>query len=306
MKNQTKGSILLLITTLIWGCTFVAQDLAMEVIGPCAFQTVRSVIGSLVLVPVIWILDSMKKKNGTYRAPDKTEKKALIIGGILCGLWLCVASCLQTKGIELGTTAGKAGFITTMYIIFVPLFRLFTGKRIAPHVWLCVVLACVGLFLLCMDGSMGFATGDLIVLVCAVAFALQILAVDYFVPRVDCIKLSALQFLFSGIFSAIFMFIFEGAGEITKIPLAIGPILFAGVLSCGIAYTLQIVGQKYTDPTIASLIMSFEAFFATVSGAILLPDGMMTVREFIGCGVMLVAVLLSQMNFPRSKKAGPQ
>ena len=302
MKNQTKGCILLLITTLIWGCTFVAQDLAMEIMGPCAFQAARSIIGSAVLIPVILLVDGLAKKKGTYRTPDKKEWITLLIGGIVCGFLLCVASCLQTKGIELGTTAGKAGFITTMYIIFVPLIRLFTGKRIAPHVWLCVVLACVGLFLLCIDGNAGFAVGDIIVLICAAAFALQILAVDHFVPHVDCIKLSALQFFFSGIFSLIFMVMFEGAAEITKAPLAIGPILFAGVMSCGIAYTLQIVGQKYTEPTIASLIMSFEAFFATVSGALLLPDGMMSAREFVGCGIMLVAVILSQFNFGNKKK----
>ena len=311
MKSNTKGVLILLLTTVLWGFTFVAQDLAMEIIKPYTFQAVRSLIGSLVLVPFILILDGIQKKKGTYVKPTKQDNKTLLLGGLVCGFFLCVASCLQQVGIAVGTSGGKAGFITAMYIIFVPIFGLFLGKKVQPHVWLCVALAAVGLYLLCIKGGdLRFEMGDLLVLGCAVAFGFQILAVDHFAPRViDCLKLSALEFLVSGLLTVIPMLIFEGVGELTLVPAAIGPILFAGILSCGVAYTLQTIGQKYTEPAIASLIMSFEAVFATIGGTFValfhwfgVNAEIMSGREFIGCGVMLVAILLSQVNFPTKKK----
>lgn len=311
MKSNTKGVLILLLTTVLWGFTFVAQDLAMEIIKPYTFQAVRSLIGSLVLVPFILILDGIQKKKGTYVKPTKQDNKTLLLGGLVCGFFLCVASCLQQVGIAVGTSGGKAGFITAMYIIFVPIFGLFLGKKVQPHVWLCVALAAVGLYLLCIKGGdLRFEMGDLLVLGCAVAFGFQILAVDHFAPRViDCLKLSALEFLVSGLLTVIPMLIFEGVGELTLVPAAIGPILFAGVLSCGVAYTLQTIGQKYTEPAIASLIMSFEAVFAAIGGTFValfnwfgVDAEIMSGREFIGCGVMLVAILLSQVNFPQKKK----
>lgn len=311
MKSNTKGVLILLLTTVLWGFTFVAQDLAMEIIKPYTFQAVRSLIGSLVLVPFILILDGIQKKKGTYVKPTKQDNKTLLLGGLVCGFFLCVASCLQQVGIAVGTSGGKAGFITAMYIIFVPIFGLFLGKKVQPHVWLCVALAAVGLYLLCIKGGdLRFEMGDLLVLGCAVAFGFQILAVDHFAPRViDCLKLSALEFLVSGLLTVIPMLIFEGVGELTLVPAAIGPILFAGVLSCGVAYTLQTIGQKYTEPAIASLIMSFEAVFAAIGGTFValfnwfgVDAAIMSGREFIGCGVMLVAILLSQVNFPQKKK----
>lgn len=298
MKSQTKGSLLLLLTTIIWGTTFVAQDTAMAFIGPYAFQFSRSIVGCVVLLPVIFLFDRQKKKAPDYAAPTKADQKTLILGGVICGFFLCVASCFQQVGIAMGTSGGKAGFITAMYILFVPLLGLFLGKRVAPMLWLCVALACVGLYLLCLDGETGgFVASDLIVLACGVVFSFQILAVDHFAARVDCLKLAALQFLFSGLFSSVPMLIFEGSGELLNVPLALWQILFAGVLSCGVAYTLQMVGQKYTEPAIASLIMSLEAVFATISGVFFLPDGVLSLREFAGCGVMLVAIILSQINF---------
>ena len=298
MKNtNTKGSLILLLTTLIWGTTFVAQDTAMAFIGPYAFQFTRSIIGSLVLVPVILLADAHKKKLPTYQSPTKKDRLTLLLGGMVCGFFLCIASCFQQVGIAMGTSGGKAGFITAMYIFFVPILGLFLRKNVPLRIWLCIALAGVGLYLLCLDGeSGGFVPSDLVVLGCGLVFALQILAVDHFAARVDCLKLSSLQFLFSGLFSAIPMLIFEGASELVNVPLALWQILFAGVLSCGVAYTLQTIGQKYTEPAIASLIMSFEAFFATIAGVFFLPDGMLSIREFIGCGVMLVAILLSQIN----------
>lgn len=310
MNNNTKGSLILLLTTILWGTTFVAQDLAMEVIKPYTFQAVRSLIGSAVLLPVILIMDGIKKKNGTYIPPSREERKTLLTGGVVCGFFLCIASCLQQVGIAFGTSGGKAGFITAMYIIFVPLFGLFIGKKIQPHIWLCVLLACIGLYLLCVkSGELHLELGDLLVLGCAVAFGFQILSVDHFAPRVDCLKLSALEFLISGLLSSIPMFLFEGTSQLPLVPVAIGPILFAGVLSCGVAYTLQTIGQKYTEPAIASLIMSFEAVFAAVAGTLVaifdlfgVESSIMSPREFVGCGIMLVAILLSQISLPKKKK----
>ncbi|MBR4873766.1 MAG: DMT family transporter [Clostridia bacterium] len=303
MKNtNTKGSLILLLTTLIWGTTFVAQDTAMAFIGPYAFQFSRSIIGSLVLVPVILLANAHQKKLPTYQPPTKKDRLTLLLGGAVCGFFLCIASCFQQVGIAMGTSGGKAGFITAMYIFFVPILGLFLRKKVPLRIWLCIALAGVGLYLLCLDGeSGGFVPSDLVVLGCGIVFALQILAVDHFAARVDCLKLSSLQFLFSGLFSAIPMLIFEGAGELVNVPLALWQILFAGVLSCGVAYTLQTIGQKYTEPAIASLIMSFEAFFATIAGVFFLPDGMLSAREFIGCGVMLVAIILSQINFTKKQ-----
>ena len=301
MKNQTKGSLLLLLTTVIWGTTFVAQDTAMAFIGPYAFQFARSIVGSLVLVPVILLTDTHKKKTSELSPPKNT--KTLILGGAVCGFFLCVASCLQQVGIAMGTSGGKAGFITAMYILFVPILGLFFGQKVSPILWACILIAGVGLYLLCMDGEAGgFVLSDLLVLGCGVVFSFQILAVDIFVTKVDCLKLASLQFLFSGLFSFIPMVIFEGAGELMNVPAALWQILFAGVLSCGVAYTLQMIGQKYTEPAaIASLIMSLEALFATIAGVFFLPDGVLSLREFAGCGVMLVAIILSQIDFKRIK-----
>ena len=301
MKRQIKGNILLFLTTLIWGCTFVAQDMAMEFIGPFEYQTVRSIIGALVLLPVIFILDAKKKHDGTYAPMTKQGLKQLLTGGIICGFCLCIASCFQQMGIAYGTTPGKAGFITAMYIIFVPIIGLFFKKKVAPHFWICVALATGGLYLLCITGEdMSISFSDFLTLMCAIAFSFQILAIDHFAPRVDCLKLSCLQFFMSGVFSSIPMFLFEGL-SFTRIHAALGPILFAGVLSCGVAYTLQTIGQKYTEPAIGSLIMSFESFFAALAEAVIflrLP----ATREIFGCFLMLVAILFSQMNFKRKRK----
>ena len=301
MKSQIKGNIFLFLTTLIWGCTFVAQDVAMEFIGPFEYQAVRSMIGAIVLLPVIFILDFKKKREGSYQPMTVETKKELIYGGMICGFCLCVASCFQQVGIAYGTSAGKAGFITAMYIIFVPIIGLFMKKKVSPHFWLCVALAVSGLYLLCITGAdKGITLGDFLTLMCAVAFAFQILAIDRFAPRVACLKLSCIQFFVSGVFSSIPMFIFEGFNP-DKIMAALGPILFAGVLSCGVAYTLQTVGQKYTEPTVGSLIMSFESFFAAVAEAIILWR-LPATREIFGCILMLGAILLSQVQFPSRKK----
>ena len=299
--KDLKGNLFLLIATIIWGCTFVAQDIAAEIIGAFEFQAVRTIIGAAVLIPVIWVMDKMKKKSGTYTRPSKTDNKNLLLGGFVCGLCHCVAACLQQFGMTMGTDPGKAGFITAMYIIFVPIIGLLLKKKIQPHIYACIVFAIAGLYLLCV-GTESFcvALSDIVTLLCAVAFAFHILSVDYFVEKSDCVKLSFVQFAVSGVLSAIMTFIFEGGFHPDLIVKVIGPILFAGVLSCGVAYTFQVIGQKFSSSsTVASLIMSFESVVATIAGAIIL-NQMMSGRELIGCALMFAAIIFSQL--PSKKK----
>lgn len=297
--KDLKGNIFLLIATLIWGCTFVAQDIAAKVISPFEFQAVRTLIGAVVLVPIILVMDGAKKKSGTLRQPTKKEKRDLLTGGLVCGFCHCIAACLQQWGMALGTPPGKSGFITAMYIIFVPVIGLLLKKKIQPHIYGCIVFAVAGLYLLCV-GTETFtvALSDTVTLACAVAFAFHILSVDHFVDKADCVKLSCLQFVFSGLLAAVFTFIFEGGFHPDLIWKVIGPILFAGVLSCGVAYTFQVIGQKFSSSsTVASLIMSFESVVATVAGAIVLKQ-MMSGRELIGCALMFVAIIFSQIDLP--------
>lgn len=296
--KDLKGSLFLLIATIIWGCTFVAQDIAAEVISPFEFQAVRTLIGAVVLVPVILVMDGLKKKKGEYTAPTKAEKKFLYVGGAVCGFFHCIAACLQQWGLSLGTDPGKSGFITAMYIIFVPVIGLLLKKKIQPHIYGCIVFAVAGLYLLCV-GSEGFsvALSDAVTLLCAVAFAFHILSVDRFADKTDCVKLSCVQFVVSGLIACVFTLAFEGGFHPELIAQVIGPILFAGVLSCGIAYTFQVIGQKFSSSsTVASLIMSFESVVATIAGAVVL-NQMMSGRELVGCALMFVAIILSQIDF---------
>ena len=245
----------------------------------------------------------MKKKNGTYKAPTKRDKRVLLAGGAACGAFHCLAACLQQWGMALGTDSGKAGFITAMYIIFVPVIGLFMKKRIQSHIYVCIALAVAGLYLLCV-GTQGFtvALSDVVILLCAFAFAFHILSVDHFVDKTDCVKLSCLQFVVSGLIASVFTFVFEGGFHIDLIMQVIGPILFAGALSCGVAYTFQVIGQKFSSSsTVASLIMSFESVVATIAGAVVL-NQMMSGRELVGCALMFAAIILSQIDLTALKK----
>lgn len=297
MKGQLKGTLILLLTSLIWGCAFVAQSEAADVIAPFTVQAIRSLIGAAALVPVIVIVGKFNKQKNDE---PKSDKKMLIIGGIVCGCILCLATNLQQFGIE-QTTPGKAGFITAMYILGVPIIGLFFKKRVPFHIWLCTAAAIVGLYLLCMtDSSFTLSVGDTYVLICAVIFSLHIIAVDYFVTRVNGIKLACLQFLTSGIISLVLMLIFEKPQpqEITN---AAFPLLYLGLMSTGVAYTLQIVGQKYCSPTVASLAMSFESVFAVLGEVFIFgvimhrPNSFMSAREIIGCVIMFLAIIVSQL-----------
>ncbi len=301
MRNRNLlGTIELLIATFIWGSTFVAQSTGMDYVGPFTFLFVRFIIGAVVLLPLIAVRNAAAKRSAAYR-PANNDNKKLVIGGIICGCFLFVAAALQQFGI-IYTTVGKAGFITTLYVIFVPIFGLFLGKRPAVNVWVSVVLAVAGLYLLCMTEGLTLSLGDTLVLLCAFCFTGHIMAVDKVVTYVDPIKLSFMQFLTVGVLSFVPAIIFEKP-SIESILAAWLPILYAGLLSSGVAYTLQVVAQRHTEPTIASITMSFESVFAVVSGFVILGETI-SPREGLGCVVMLAAIILAQLpSFGKKKKS---
>ena len=290
--KHTKNIVMLLMTAIIWGFAFCAQSSAMESIGPLAFNMLRSILGGLVLIPVILFLDHIKSQQEkeiekSYRFRD------LLIGGLCCGIALGTASAMQQIGIKY-TTVGKAGFITACYIILVPIFGIFLKKRCSIFVWISIVVAVAGLYLLCMNESFSIGKGDLYVIACAFLFTFQILFVDHFAPKCDCVRLACIQFFVAGIGSLVAMFFMEGMPQLSQIKAALLPILYAGIMSSGVAYTLQMVGQKNFNPTIASLIMSLESTFAAIGGWMLLGQKL-TARELGGCALMFIAIMLSQV-----------
>ena len=288
-----KNNILLVLTALIWGCAFVAQSVGMDFVGPFTFNMARFLIGAIVLLPVIWFMDRQRKTGAEKGAGQKT----LIIGGICCGIALAVASTLQQWGI-LFTTVGKAGFITAMYIVIVPLLGIFIGKKVRPLIIGCVAIAVVGFYFLCMTESLRLGLGDFLVLLCAIAFSIHILVIDHFSPKVDGVKMSAIQFLTAAIISAVPTLLWEQP-VLTEILQAWQPVLYAGVMSCGVAYTLQIIAQKNADPTVASLLLSLESVFSVLAGWVLLGQGL-SLKEMFGCVLIFCAIILAQL--PEKKK----
>lgn len=287
-KEQIKGSLLLFLAAIIWGVAFVAQSVGMDYVGPFTFNCVRTLIGGLVLIPCIAILNRGKVKKKT----DFTEKKRLLLGGICCGVALTTGSTLQQFGI-MYTTVGKAGFITAFYIIIVPILGLFLGKKCGVSVWISVVIALAGLYFLCITDGFSIGKGDIYVFLGAIAFSIHILVIDYFTQFNDGVKMSCIQFFVCGILCFVPMMLFEHP-EISMILLAWKPILYAGVMSCGVAYTLQIVGQKNMNPTVASLILSLESVTSVIAGFLVLHQNL-SHRELIGCGLMFVAIVLAQL-----------
>ena len=297
MSKRARANVMLFITAFIWGSAFVAQKVGAD-IGTFTYNGIRTFIGGLTLIPVILIMDSMKKKKNPVddrtEEEKKKDRKMWIVGGICCGTALFVASTLQQYGIYF-TTAGNAGFITALYCIIVPFLSLFLGKKIKPIVWVAVVLGVIGLYLLCINPAEGFhlQKGDFFVLLCAFAFACHIMVIDYFSPKTDGVKLSCVQFLWAGAIGIILMFIFEPV-NISAILAYWFPILYAGILSCGLAYTLQVVAQADANPTEASLILCLESVFAVITGAVILGESM-HMRGYLGCALILGAVILSQL-----------
>lgn len=298
MNKRIISNILLLVTALIWGSSFVAQK-AGTALEPFTYNGIRTLVGGVSLVPVILILSKVGKGKAAEAVPK--DKKSLILGGIVCGTFLAIASNLQQFGMYFDADAGKAGFITALYIMIVPILGMFLGKRVRPLVWFCVLLGACGFYLLTIAGKgvgLTIEKGDLFVLLCAVLFSCHILAIDHFSPKCDGVKLSCLQFFVAGGLSFIMMLIFESP-DINQILDCWFPIIYAGVFSCGIAYTLQVVAQKNAEPTAASLILSLESVFAVISGAILLGERM-TGYEILGCAVIFIAVILAQL--PQKEK----
>ena len=287
-KKQIKGMLLLLLAAIIWGSAFVAQSVGMEYVGPFTFNCVRTLIGGIVLIPCITLLNHGKVK----KKMTSSEKKRLMIGGICCGIALAIGSTLQQFGI-MYTTVGKAGFITAFYIIIVPILGLLLGKKCGLSVWISVMIALIGLYFLCITDGFSIGKGDSYVFLGALAFAIHILVIDYFTQFNDGVKMSCIQFFSCGIICFIPMILFEHP-EISTILLAWKPILYAGVLSCGVGYTLQMVGQKNMNPTVASLILSLESVISVIAGFLVLHQNL-SQRELIGCALMFMAIILAQL-----------
>lgn len=290
---KLKNAVILALTAFIWGTAFVAQSVGMDHLGPFTFNGVRNFIGGIALLPCIVLLreieGSVQEKSGT--------RKDLFVGGIACGICLFVASSLQQVGLQY-TTTGKAGFITAFYIVLVPVLGIFLKKRIGWKVWTAVFLAIIGLYFLCITEKFSIARGDILIFLCALIFAVHILIIDYFSPKVDGVKMSCVQFFVCGIASLIPMFVLENP-TFEGILLSIGSLLYAGVLSSGVAYTLQIIGQNNVNPAIASLILSLESCFAVLAGWIVLGQRL-SIRESAGCILMFAAIILAQL--PEKKK----
>ena len=293
--KQLKSSLLLLLTAVIWGVAFVAQSTGMDHVGPFTFNAARSVIGGLVLLPVIFVMD--RNKSAEEKINEKKNKKELILGGICCGVALAVASAFQQAGIQY-TTVGKAGFITAMYIVIVPILGLFFKKKVRLLIWIAVAIAVAGMYLLCMNESLSINMGDLLVFICAFCFAVHIMVIDHFSPMVDGVKMSCIQFFVCSAVSAVPALILEQP-SFAQMLSAWMPILYAGALSSGVGYTLQVVAQKNVNPTLASLIMSLESVVSVLAGWLLLHQQLST-KELVGCAFVFCAMVLAQL--PEKKK----
>ena len=295
LTPAARGNLLLILTAFIWGVAFVAQKEGGSALGGLTFNGVRFLLGGGMLALLLPLLD---KVGLTHRCDTPDSKRAMWLGGVLCGVALWAASNVQQIGL-LTTSAGKGGFITALYIVLVPIFGMFIGRRTTLLTWGGVVLAMVGLYLLCMQGESGFETGDLLVLACAPIFAVQILLVDKFAPHTDGVRLSCIEFFTVGILNLPLMFGFEQPSFAAMVDCWL-PLCYAGLLSSGVAYTLQVVAQKNTHPATASVLMSLESVFAVLAGLVLMQERL-SAWELTGCAVMFAAVILAQLPTPKKK-----
>ncbi len=276
----------------IWGTAFVAQSVAAESVQAFTFNAARSAVAFLFLLLLCVGIKKWRQRRGEPIPGGAAYRRDLLLGGVCCGLALAIATYLQQKGLET-TTAGKAGFITALYIVIVPVCGLFMHKKVRGLVWLSVALAVCGLYFLCIKDGFAISFGDFLVLLCAFCFSGHILLIDHFTTRVDGVQLSCAQFLVMTLFSSAGMLLTETPDLGTLVP-ALGSVLYVGILSSGVAYTLQILAQKGSNPTTVSLLLSLEAVFATLAGAIILHD-QMAGREYFGCVLMFAAVMLAQL-----------
>ena len=294
--NRIRQNVLPVLAAFIWGTAFVAQSVGADYVEPFTFNAARSVIAFLFLL--ILCLVRRKLQKGIVESTTKSWKD-LAIGGTCCGVALTVATNLQQKGLET-TTSGKAGFITALYIVIVPILSIFLKKKAPRAIWISVILAVFGLYCLCITEDLSITIGDFYVLLCSFCYAVHILTIDHFTQKVDGVHLSCMQFLVCAILSSVGMFVAENPSW-GAIFTCIGPILYVGIFSSGVAYTLQILAQKDSNPTIVSLLLSLESVFATLSGALILGDKM-SGKEYFGCVLMLLAVILAQLPEKEKKK----
>jgi len=296
--NRVRQNVFPVMAAMIWGTAFVAQSVSADFIQPFTFNTLRSVVAFLFLLGLIAVLKAVQKGKPETASAVSGSRRDLVLGGIACGVALTVASNLQQKGLET-TSSGKAGFITALYIVIVPVLGLFLKKKAPKVIWLGVLLAVAGLYCLCITEDFTITSGDFYILLCSFCYAVHILIIDHFTQRVDGVALSCGQFLVAAILSAFGMILME-TPTWESIRICMWSILYVGVFSSGVAYTLQILAQKDSNPTVVSLLLSLESVFATLAGAIILHDRM-SGKEYFGCLLMLCAVVLAQL--PERKKA---
>ena len=308
MKKELRNSLCLILTALVWGVAFVAQRQGGAAAGPYTFNCIRSFLGAAVLLPVIRLMEGRTEDRKPKTLQDK---RRLWIGGSLCGAVLFVASTFQQMGMYYGATAGKAGFLTACYILLVPVLGLFLGKKCGWNVWVSILVAVVGLYFLCLTEGFTFYMSDVLLLLCAVCFSVHIMVIDRFSPLVDGVRMSCIQFMVCGVLGLVPMI----GVEVLPVPGGIQgwaqmfmtwdvwiPILYAGIMSCGVAYTLQIVGQKGMNPTVASLILSLESCISVLAGWLILGQKL-SVRELSGCLIMFGAIILAQLPGKQEKSS---
>ena len=292
MSKQMRANLLLVLTAMIWGAAFVAQDVAAEGVPPLSFNGLRMSLAALALLPTVWLNDR-RAGNVPWKKMNAPERKTLLLGGVCCGVMLTLGSAFQQLGITLGTGAGKAGFITALYIVMVPLFGIFMRRRPGRLVWIAVALSVTGLYFLCMQGSFYLDPGDSMLIFCAMSYTGHILVVDAFSRKTDCIKMSCIQFAVCALLCLLGAALFEQptwAGVRANLI----SIVYAGVFSGAMGYTLQILAQRDAEPAVASLIMSLESVFAVLSGWIILGDAL-SLREMTGCALMMSGIVLAQL-----------
>lgn len=302
---------MLILTAFIWGVAFVAQSVGLQYIGPFTFNAVRSFLGGLVLIPCMFYLKKKQKEESKEIGKEirkeirkeNTEDelanqnnpnlKMVILGGLYCGIILFISSAFQQYGIKY-TTVGKAGFITALYIIIVPIMGIFLKKKVSFQVCISIILAIIGMYFLCISETFQIGKGDILVLLCAISFSVHILVIDYFSSKVDGILMSCIQFFICGMISLVPMMLFEHP-DLSRIIEAWQPLCYVGILSGGVGYTFQIVGQKHTEPTIASLILSMESVISVLAGWVLLGQVMST-REIAGSALVFCAIIIAQLK----------
>lgn len=284
--KKIRGPLMLVLAALIWGNAFVAQSVGMDHVGPWTFNCIRSLIAGVTLLMLMPLLDHVRGGKQKY------DRDVLWKGGIITGVVLCAASMFQQTGIQY-TSVGKAGFLTALYTVIVPLLGLLTGRKTGKTVWICVLISVIGMYLLTMQNNSAFSRGDMLILICAFLFAIHILVIDYFGPQTDGVRLSCIQFFTAGILSLIPMLVLEHP-HFSDITAAAAPILYAGILSSAGGYTLQILGQKDTEPAVASMLLSLESVFSALAGFIFLHQTM-SLREIVGCAMIFTAVILAQL-----------